>query len=51
LVETEVPAVEHHIDEEERNVWRDVSEAFDADERIEMNRAFEAAKKRVRVAH
>ena len=43
--------VEHHIDEEERNVWRDVRNAFDAAERIEMNRAFEAAKKRVRVAH
>ena len=43
--------VEHHIDEEERNVWRDVRKAFDADERMEMNRAFEAAKKRVRVAH
>lgn len=43
--------VEHHIDEEERNVWRDVRKAFDGDERIEMNRAFEAAKKRVRIAH
>jgi hemerythrin superfamily protein len=43
--------VEHHIAEEERNVWRDVRRAFDADERMEMNRAFEAAKKRVRVAH
>ena len=43
--------VEHHIDEEERNVWRDVRKAFNSDERIEMNRAFEAAKKRVRIAH
>ena len=43
--------VEHHLDEEERNVWRDVRENFDSDERIEMNRAFEAAKKRVRIAN
>jgi hypothetical protein len=43
--------VEHHIDEEERNVWRDVRKAFDGAERMEMNRAFEAAKKRVRIQH
>ncbi len=43
--------VEHHVDEEERNVWHDVRKAFDADERMEMNRAFEAAKKRVRIAN
>jgi hemerythrin superfamily protein len=42
--------VEHHVKEEERNVWRDVRKHFSAEERIEMNRAFEAAKKRVRVA-
>ena len=42
--------VDHHVQEEERNVWRDVRKAFDSDERIAMNRKFEAAKKRVRVA-
>jgi hemerythrin superfamily protein len=41
--------VDHHIQEEERNVWRDVRKHFDADARIEMNRKFEAAKKRVKV--
>ncbi|MBV9542160.1 MAG: hemerythrin domain-containing protein, partial [Alphaproteobacteria bacterium] len=41
--------VEHHIREEESNVWSDVKKNFSADERIEMNRAFEAAKKRVRI--
>lgn len=43
--------VEHHIDGEERNVWRDIRQHFDAEERVEMHRAFEAAKKRVRVPH
>ncbi len=41
--------VEHHIEEEERNVWRDVRKNFDGDARIEMNRAFETAKKKVKV--
>ena len=41
--------VEHHIKEEESNVWRDVRKAFDSDERIAMNRRFEAAKKKVRI--
>jgi hemerythrin-like domain-containing protein len=41
--------VEHHIDEEERNVWSDVKENFSADERQEMNVAFLAAKRRVKV--
>jgi len=42
--------VEHHIEEEESNVWKDVRNHFNADERIEMNRQFEIAKKKVRVA-
>lgn len=42
--------VEHHIEEEERNIWRDVRENFSADDRAAMNHAFEAAKKKVRVA-
>jgi len=39
----------HHISEEESNIWKDVRDSFDDEERIEMNRAFEAAKKKVRV--
>jgi hypothetical protein len=42
--------IEHHVKEEERNVWRDVKEHFDSEERVEMNRKFEAAKKKVKVA-
>jgi hemerythrin superfamily protein len=42
--------VEHHIKEEEANVWRDVRKAFDEDRRAEMNRAFLAAKKKVNVS-
>ena len=41
--------VEHHVEEEERNVWAHVRKNFDSDDRIEMNRAFEAAKKKVKV--
>jgi hypothetical protein len=40
--------VEHHVEEEENNVWKDVKKNFSADDRIEMNRKFEAAKKKVR---
>jgi hemerythrin superfamily protein len=41
--------VDHHIQEEERNIWSDVKENFDSEARIEMNRRFEAAKKKVRI--
>jgi hemerythrin-like domain-containing protein len=41
--------VEHHVQEEERNVWKDVRKNFSDDDRIEMNREFEAAKKKVRI--
>jgi hemerythrin superfamily protein len=41
--------VEHHVREEEKNIWEDVKDNFDDDERIEMNRQFEAAKKKVRL--
>jgi hypothetical protein len=41
--------VEHHIEEEERNIWADVRENFDSDARIAMNRRFEAAKKKVKI--
>jgi hemerythrin-like domain-containing protein len=40
--------VEHHIDEEERNVWKDVKEHFSKEDRKTMNAAFLAAKRRVK---
>ena len=42
--------VNHHIKEEEDAIWRDVKDNFSDDERIEMCRKFEAAKKKVKVA-
>jgi hypothetical protein len=42
--------VEHHVEEEERNIWKDLREHFSSDDRIEMSRKFEAAKKRIRVS-
>ena len=41
--------VEHHIDEEESRVWKDVRENFPEAARREMNLRFLAAKSRVRV--
>jgi hemerythrin superfamily protein len=41
--------VDHHVREEERNIWSDVKKDFDAEARVEMNRRFLAAKKRVKV--
>jgi len=41
--------VEHHIREEESNVWKDVRENFSYDDRVGMNADFEAAKKKVRI--
>jgi hemerythrin superfamily protein len=41
--------VEHHIREEESNVWRDVKNNFSDDERKQMNVAFAAAKRRVKM--
>jgi hemerythrin-like domain-containing protein len=41
--------VEHHIKEEESNVWSDVKENFSEEDRFEMNVQFEAAKARVKV--
>jgi hypothetical protein len=37
--------IEHHVQEEERNVWADAKEKFSADERVAMNRKYLAAKK------
>jgi iron-sulfur cluster repair protein YtfE (RIC family) len=41
--------VEHHVEEEERNIWADVRENFSEEDRFAMNRAFEAAKKNVKI--
>lgn len=37
--------IEHHVQEEERNVWADAKDKFSADERVAMNRKYLAAKK------
>jgi len=42
--------VQHHIEEEEENVWRDVREHFDRADRARMNAEFEAAKKKIKVS-
>jgi len=42
--------VEHHISEEERNIWSDVKKNFSVEDRVDMNVAFEAAKSRVKVS-
>ncbi len=42
--------VEHHVEEEENNVWKDVKQHFSNDDRMEMNRKFMAQKKKVRVS-
>lgn len=41
--------VNHHVQEEERNIWAQVKENFSAEQREQMNRDFLAAKKRVKV--
>jgi len=42
--------VDHHVEEEERNIWSRVRENFSDEQRARMNRDFLAAKKRVKVA-
>ena len=42
--------VQHHVQEEETNIWKDVRENFSDEDRIDMNQRFEAEKTRVRVA-
>jgi len=39
----------HHIREEESNIWSDVKDNFSDEEREQMNRDFEAAKKKVKI--
>jgi hemerythrin-like domain-containing protein len=41
--------VEHHVEEEEKNIWSDVENNFSDGDRIAMNKKFVAAKKRVKV--
>ena len=42
--------VDHHIQEEERNIWARVRENFSDEQRQRMNRDFLAAKKKVKVS-
>jgi hemerythrin superfamily protein len=42
--------INHHVQEEERNIWAQVKEHFSTERRGQMNREFLAAKKRVKVA-
>ena len=41
--------IDHHVQEEERNIWADVKESFDSDARSLMNVRYLAAKKKVKV--
>jgi len=42
--------IEHHVEEEENNVWKDAKQHFSSDDRMEMNRKFMAMKKRVKIS-
>ena len=42
--------IEHHVEEEESNVWKDVRQHFSSDDRVGMNRKFMTMKKKVRVS-
>jgi len=42
--------IEHHVKEEERNIWAHVRENFSDEQRARMNRDFLAAKKRVKIS-
>lgn len=41
--------VDHHIQEEERNIWAQVKDNFSSDQRARMNRDFLAARKKVKI--
>jgi hemerythrin superfamily protein len=41
--------IDHHVEEEERNIWADVRENFSDAQRVAMNDEFAAAKKRVKI--
>jgi hemerythrin superfamily protein len=42
--------IDHHVEEEERNIWAQVKENFSDAQREKMNRDFLAVKKKVKVA-
>jgi hemerythrin superfamily protein len=42
--------IDHHVQEEERNIWAQVKDNFSSEQREQMNRDFLAAKKKVKVA-
>jgi hypothetical protein len=42
--------VEHHVEEEEKNIWSDIEDNFSNEDRIAINREFLAAKARVKVS-
>jgi hemerythrin superfamily protein len=41
--------IDHHVEEEEKNIWAQVKENFSDDQRLQMNRDFLATKKKVKV--
>jgi hypothetical protein len=41
--------VQHHVEEEEREIWKDVKANFSTEDRVAMNQRFEADKQRVQV--
>ena len=41
--------IDHHVEEEENNIWAQVKENFSDDQRLQMNRDFLATKKKVKV--
>jgi hemerythrin superfamily protein len=41
--------VDHHVKEEENNVWRDVKSNFSDEERVAMNRRFLSAKQKIKI--
>ncbi len=41
--------VEHHVAEEEKNIWSDIGDNFSDEDRLAMNRKFLAAKTRVKI--
>lgn len=43
--------VEHHVQEEENNVWSDIRDNFSDEARYQMNAEFLAAKKTVKIPH
>jgi len=41
--------IDHHVEEEEKNIWAQVKQNFSDDQRLQMNRDFLATKKKVKV--